>query len=145
MPFSSTHSEEKNIEVAMFRYWVLEGSSPKHSRILRWLHQKIEQDKPWIIVVITPIFELICSWLHSMCRWHDPSPSMTIWWWMWTTYLKLSRKLSSSPHLVNEVQILLIFQRTFNNKWLSLYGIILAAEIKLIKEVGATLHPFPLL
>jgi len=41
---SSTHSEEKNIEVAMFRYWVLEGSSPKHSRILRWLHQKIEQD-----------------------------------------------------------------------------------------------------
>jgi hypothetical protein len=43
------------------------------------------------------------------------------------------------------VQILLIFQRTFNNKWLSLYGIILAAETKLIKEVRATLHPFPLL
>jgi hypothetical protein len=64
---------------------------------------------------------------------------------MWTTYLKLSRKLPSSPHLVNMVQILLIFQRTFNNKWLSLYGIILAAEIKLIKEVRATLHPFPLL
>jgi hypothetical protein len=68
MPFSSTDSEEKNIELAMFRYWVLEGSLPKHSRILRWLHQKTEQDEPWIIVVITPIFEMMCSWLHSMCR-----------------------------------------------------------------------------